>query len=68
MYLDPITRYDHLIETGVLKADSHQRTIIEKLQRLWGDLKDYDPGEIPSQTEEISPSFVSNRVLRDIPG
>lgn len=64
--VDPISRYDHLIETGVLKPDSHQRTIIEKLQRLWTDLKDYDPGEIPTQTEELSPSFVSS-VLPDNP-
>lgn len=57
--IDPITRYDHLIDTGVLKADEHQRTIIKKLQRLWTDLKDYEPGELPPQSEQIQPSFVS---------
>lgn len=56
--VDPIRRYEHLVETGGLRADPHQRTIIEKLQRLWTDLKDYDPGDIPNQSEEISPSFV----------
>jgi predicted ATPase len=59
LIVDPVTRYQYLVDTGVLKPDSHQATIIQKLQRLWTDLKTYDPGEISTQTEDISPSFVS---------
>jgi protein AFG1 len=46
------------VDTGLLKPDSHQQTIIQKLQRLWTELKTYDPGEISSGKEEIRPSFV----------
>lgn len=58
--VDPITRYEHLINVGILRADPHQRTIIERLQRLHQDLVGYDPGEVPPQTEELTPSFVSS--------
>ncbi|EIW68375.1 hypothetical protein TREMEDRAFT_44750 [Tremella mesenterica DSM 1558] len=54
---DPLTRYDHLVSTGVLKADPHQRLILMKLQRLWTDLRSYDPGPVPPQIDEIKPSY-----------
>ncbi|KAK1921004.1 putative ATPase [Papiliotrema laurentii] len=46
-FKDPLTRYDHLVSVGTLRPDDHQRGIISYLQRLWDDLKDYDPGPIP---------------------
>jgi len=55
---DPLTRYDHLISTGSLRADDHQRTIIEHLQRMWADLEDYDPGPLPPELVASSGSFV----------
>ncbi|WVQ80020.1 hypothetical protein IAT38_002121 [Cryptococcus sp. DSM 104549] len=56
-FSDPITRYDHLISDNVLRADPHQRQIIKRLQRLWDDLKDYDPGPVPAPAPEPSSSF-----------
>ncbi|ORY21376.1 AFG1-like ATPase-domain-containing protein [Naematelia encephala] len=56
-FKDPLTRYDYLVEKGVLRADESQRDIIKHLQRLWTDLKDYDPGPLPDATTEIQPSF-----------
>lgn len=58
-HVDPITRYEHLVATGVLKADDYQKGIIQKLQRLWTDLKDYDPGPLPPESTKSHPSFVS---------
>jgi phosphatidylinositol kinase/protein kinase (PI-3 family) len=38
----PVKRYSHLVETGILKEDSHQRDIVEKkLERLHNELKVY---------------------------
>lgn len=56
--LDPYTRYTYLVNTGVLRPDEHQKGIIKKLNRLYDDLVDYDPGTIPP-IESVEPSFVS---------
>ena len=56
---DPMTRYQHLVDIGILKPDPHQKTIIEKLQRLWDDLKVYDPGPIPPEMPESNRGIVS---------
>lgn len=56
---DPATRYEHLVKDKVLRSDSHQKAIIQKLQRLWDDLKDYDPGPVPAAAAQSSSSFVS---------
>ncbi|ORX38251.1 AFG1-like ATPase-domain-containing protein [Kockovaella imperatae] len=52
-YRDPITRYRHLVDVKTLRPDPHQESIIQKLQRLWTDLKTYDPGPLPPETPEI---------------
>lgn len=57
-HLDPYTRYTYLVNTGVLRPDEHQKGIIKKLNRLYDDLVDYDPGTIPP-IESVEPSFVS---------
>lgn len=57
---DPLTRYDHLVSVGALRSDDHQRTIIKHLQRLWEDLKDYDPGPLPPENAESSGGMVSD--------
>ncbi|KAJ9104931.1 hypothetical protein QFC19_003726 [Naganishia cerealis] len=44
---DPISRYESLVENGVLRDDEHQRGIIGKLQVLHNDLKEYNPAEVP---------------------
>lgn len=58
-FQDPVTRYEHLIKDKVLRSDSHQKAIVQKLQRLWDDLKDYDPGPVPAAAAQPSSSFVS---------
>ncbi|TXT09197.1 hypothetical protein VHUM_02671 [Vanrija humicola] len=54
---DPMTRYEYLVNEGILRADPHQKNMVKKLQRLWNDLKDYDPGEIPELKTEVEPSL-----------
>lgn len=61
---DPITRYDHLVSAGTLRPDEHQRNIIQQLQRLWNDLKDYDPGPLPPESAPEPASFVSGTNFR----
>lgn len=40
--ITPTKRYSHLVESGVLREDAHQRDIVEhKLERLHNDLKTY---------------------------
>lgn len=62
MQADPVTRYEHLVSAGILKADEHQRSIIQHLQRLHTSLLDYDPGPLPPQMTEVTPSFVGSPV------
>lgn len=59
MPADPVKRYEYLVAKGLLKADPHQKKIVEKLERLWKDLRTYDPGPIPDEPSELTPSFVS---------
>ncbi|OXC67634.1 hypothetical protein AYX13_03926 [Cryptococcus neoformans] len=58
-FRDPVTRYEHLIRDNVLRFDPHQREIIQKLQRLWDDLKGYDPGPVPAAVAQPSSSIFS---------
>lgn len=46
----PIARYSHLVETGLLRDDEFQRSIIHKLQKLHDDLKGYQQ-KLPSKEE-----------------
>ncbi|WWC71281.1 uncharacterized protein I206_105234 [Kwoniella pini CBS 10737] len=50
-FSDPMTRYSHLVQDNVLRADENQKVIIGKLQRLWEDLEHYDPGPIRDEPE-----------------
>ncbi|KAF5387890.1 hypothetical protein D9615_000629 [Tricholomella constricta] len=50
--ITPMSEYEKLIETGVLRGDEHQTRIIQKLQDLHDKLVDYNPPKIP----EVSPS------------
>nr|XP_018261787.1 AFG1 family mitochondrial ATPase [Kwoniella dejecticola CBS 10117]OBR83945.1 AFG1 family mitochondrial ATPase [Kwoniella dejecticola CBS 10117] len=49
-----MTRYSHLVQDKVLRADESQKVIIGRLQRLWEDLEHYDPGPIRDQPESSS--------------
>ncbi|CAG8571480.1 6861_t:CDS:2 [Acaulospora colombiana] len=61
----PISKYEEMIENGILRPDEHQRTIIEKLQRLHDDLRDY---EQPPVAEILQRMFGgSNEVLPEPP-
>jgi hypothetical protein len=46
-----------MVENGILRADEHQRTIIEKLQRLHDDLRDYEQPPV-AEIERHAPTFV----------
>lgn len=54
-----MTRYEFLVNEGILRPDDHQRQIVKKLMPLWEQLKDYDPGPMPEEDDGVSPSFVS---------
>ncbi|WWC90416.1 uncharacterized protein L201_005351 [Kwoniella dendrophila CBS 6074] len=58
-FKDPMTRYTHLVQDNVLRADPSQKEIIGYLQRLWNDLEHYDPGPIPDEIKESSAGFFS---------
>jgi protein AFG1 len=57
---DPMTRYESLVAQGVLRDDAHQRSIIERLQKLHETLKGYEPSEVPASG---STSWVRPRLL-----
>ncbi|KND93058.1 Protein AFG1 [Tolypocladium ophioglossoides CBS 100239] len=38
----PLEEYDRLVEASILRNDAHQRGIIESLQHLHNELRDYD--------------------------
>lgn len=54
-----MTRYEYLVRTGVLRADPHQKEIIQRLQNFHEELRHYDPGPIPAEETQVEPSFVS---------
>lgn len=58
---DPISRYESLVRTGVLRDDPYQRGIIERLQRLHAQLRGYVPDDVPSPGASgwVSPVFLS---------
>ncbi|WVO14581.1 hypothetical protein L204_102216 [Cryptococcus depauperatus] len=62
-FKDPLSRYEHLVEDRVLRPDDHQKEIIKHLQRLWDDLKDYDPGPVPPRSA-TAPSSASKLFYR----
>ncbi|EDO33877.1 predicted protein, partial [Nematostella vectensis] len=39
----PLRDYDELVESGQLSIDKHQRQIVEKLQGLYNDVRNYHP-------------------------
>ncbi|KAG8798603.1 hypothetical protein FRC16_006930 [Serendipita sp. 398] len=53
----PLSRYQEMIKSGTLRSDEHQRTIVEKLQALHDQLRDYKQ---PPVTEIVvrTPSFL----------
>lgn len=53
-----MTRYEYLVEQGILRPDDHQKAIVKRLMRFWEDLEHYDPGPLPEPKEDVAPSFV----------
>lgn len=56
----PTSRYNDLIESGTLRKDRHQGAIVDRLQALHDQLKNYEqpiPGEIAVQQQT---GFVSH--------
>ncbi|SPO34955.1 related to AFG1 - ATPase family gene [Pseudozyma flocculosa] len=52
---DPTTRYQALVDSGVLRDDAHQRSIVEVLQGLHDELRTYKQGPVPDPDEAIKP-------------
>ncbi len=52
----PIERYDELVQSGVLRDDSHQRGIIKVLQSLHDQLKSYKQPDVPDPEEHLQAS------------
>ncbi|KDR84006.1 hypothetical protein GALMADRAFT_236577 [Galerina marginata CBS 339.88] len=50
----PLTQYQKLIDSGVLRGDEHQTRIIQKLQDLHDKLLDYNPLQIPDESSSNS--------------
>ena len=45
--VSPLARYDALTASGgPVRADEHQRHIVEELDQLWHELQHYNPPEI----------------------
>jgi hypothetical protein len=55
--ITPRQKYEELLTHSTLRVDAHQQRIVDKLQRLWLNLQDYDPPRVP---EPIIPSRVSS--------
>lgn len=49
----PIARYSHLVETGLLRDDEFQRSIIQKLQKLHDELKSYRQKLPPKEEAKV---------------
>lgn len=52
----PVERYDELVQSGVLRDDAHQRSIIKVLQSLHDQLKTYKQGDVPDPEEHLQAS------------
>ncbi|PVG03510.1 hypothetical protein CPB86DRAFT_779227 [Serendipita vermifera] len=68
----PISKYEEMVKNGILRPDEHQKTIIEKLQRLHDDLRDYEQPPV-AEIVRPTPTFFqrmfggSNEVLPEAP-
>ncbi|KAF9448227.1 AFG1 family mitochondrial ATPase [Macrolepiota fuliginosa MF-IS2] len=58
--ITPLLRYQELIDTGVLRGDTHQNRIIQKLQDLHDRLVDYAPPKVPDPPK---PSGLLSRIF-----
>jgi hypothetical protein len=50
----PLFLWEHLVNTGKIKRDAHQRTIVKQLQDLYNSIQDYQPKRIEFSKEETS--------------
>lgn len=58
--ISPIKRYDELVEKGLLRDDTHQRNVVQKLEDLHNELKTYKQ-RIHPEPETVKPSgWLSN--------
>lgn len=53
----PTSLYEDRVRNGILRDDEHQRGIVKVLQRMWDELADYDPPDVPEPKVE-KPSVV----------
>lgn len=54
MVVSPIHRYDEITSSGPVKSDPDQRKVIEKLDELWYDLREYQPQTFKEQGKSVS--------------
>lgn len=50
----PRSRYDQLVQTGVLRGDRHQKSVVEKLQNLRDQLRNYDQPTVSDENQQSS--------------
>ncbi|KAN0066545.1 ATPase [Thecaphora frezii] len=53
--VDPTQRYQSLVDSGVLRDDDHQRSIVKVLQQLHDELKAYQQAPVPDPEEAVTP-------------
>jgi hypothetical protein len=56
--VNPNSRYQELIENGTLRRDEYQQTVVDKLQALHMELRDYEQPPVPDLVDNV-PNFVS---------
>ena len=44
-FLSPLTKYDQEVAQGKLVDDEHQRQVIKKLERVYEEVQNYQPGK-----------------------
>ena len=63
----PLQRYDSLVTAGTLRADPHQRRIIQHLQSFYTQLLAYTPPPVPPSTPLASSTLFSRLFSRKPP-
>jgi predicted ATPase len=54
LVVSPIRRYDEITSKGPVRSDPDQRKVIEKLDNLWYELREYKPKVFKEQGKSRS--------------
>ena len=55
--ITPLSRYNQLVQAGALRDDAHQRTIIDKLEKMHWQLREYHPPPVPTSSASTAGSL-----------